>query len=77
MSEIGPEGLSRLNFSKEFVFGLRLAPNNKILGGKSLSSKAPTGTNHLKITPRQTADAIGNLKSIHLSDFFRIAAFLE
>jgi len=52
-----------------------LAPNNKISGGKVLSSKIPKGSNRLKIAPRQAANAIGNLKYTHLSDFFKRVAF--
>lgn len=75
MSEIGPEGFSKFNSSKEFVSWLRLAPNNKISGGKVLSSKVPKGSNRLKIALRQAANAIGNLKDTHLSDFFKRIAF--
>jgi hypothetical protein len=51
---------------------LRLAPNNKISGGKVLSSKVPKGSNRLKIALRNAANAIGNLKdSTPLRDFFQ------
>lgn len=75
MSEIGPDGFRKFNTSKEFVSWLRLAPNNKISGGKVLSSKVPKGSNRLKIALRQAANAIGNLKDTHLSDFFKRIAF--
>jgi len=75
MSEIGPDGFTKFNSSKEFVSWLRLAPNNKISGGKILSSKVPKGSNRLKIALRQAANAIGNLKDTHLSDFFKRIAF--
>ena len=75
MSEIGPDGFRKFNSSKEFVSWLRLAPNNKISGGKVLSSKVPKGSNRLKIALRQAANAIGNLKDTHLSDFFKRIAF--
>ena len=61
--------------SKQFTSWLRLAPNNKISGGKILSNKVPKGSNRLKIALRQAANAIGNLKDTHLSDFFRRVAF--
>ena len=54
---------------------LRLAPNNKISGGKILSSRTPKGSNKLKIALRQAANAIGNLKDTHLSNFFNRIAF--
>lgn len=75
MAEIGPDGFKKFNSSKQFVSWLRLAPNNKISGGKVLSSKTPKGSNRLKIALRQAANAIGNLKDTHLSDFFKRVAF--
>ena len=75
MSEIGPEGFKKFHSSKEFASWLRLAPNNKISGGKILSNRIPKGSNRLKIALRQAANAIGNLKDTHLSDFFRRVAF--
>ena len=75
MSEIGPDGFKEFKTSKEFVSWLRLAPNNKISGGKILSSRIPKGSNRLKIALRQAANAIGNLKDTHLSDFFKRIAY--
>ncbi|WP_439185658.1 IS110 family transposase [Carboxylicivirga taeanensis] len=75
MSEIGPDGFEKFRTSKEFVSWLRLAPNNKISGGKVLSSKTPKGSNRLKIALRQAANAMGNLKDTHLSDFFNRVAY--
>jgi hypothetical protein len=54
---------------------LRLATNNKIRGGKLLSSKTPKGSNRLTIALRNAANAIGNLKETYLSDFFKRVAF--
>lgn len=75
MAEIGPEGFRKFKSSKEFVSWLRLAPNNKISGGKVLSARVPKGSNRLKIALRQAANAIGNLKDTHLSDFFKRIAY--
>lgn len=75
MSEIGQDGFKKFPSSKEFVSWLRLAPNNKISGGKVLSNRIPKGSNRLKIALRQAANAIGNLKDTHLSDFFKRVAF--
>lgn len=75
ISEIGPEGLKKFPSAKHFTSWLRLAPNNRISGGKVLSNKIPKGSNRLKIALRQAANAIGNLKDTHLSDFFRRIAF--
>lgn len=75
MSEVGPDGFEKFKSAKEFTSWLRLAPNNKISGGKILSSKTPKGSNRLKIALRQAANAVGNLKDTHLSDFFKRVAY--
>src|SRR5687767_12332939 len=75
MSEVGYEGMKKFPTSKQFVSWLRLCPNNKISGGKVLSSKVPKGSNRLKIALRNVANAIGNLKDTHLSNFFKRVSF--
>lgn len=75
MSEIGIKGFKKFSNSKEFGSWLRLAPNNKISGGRVLSNRIPKGSNRLKIALRQAANAIGNLKDTHLSDFFNRIAY--
>jgi hypothetical protein len=70
ISEIGSEGFKKFPTAKQFTSWLRLAPNNKISGGKLLSSKTPKGSNRLTIALRNAANAIGNLKDTHLSNFF-------
>jgi transposase len=75
ISEIGPDGFKKFPTAKHFSSWLRLAPNNKISGGKVLSHRTPKGSNRLKIGLRQAANAIGNLKDTHLSDFFRRVAY--
>src|SRR5680860_666397 len=71
ISEIGLEGIKKFETAKQFTSWLRLAPNNKISGGKILSNHIPKGSNRLKIALRLSANSIGNLKEGHLSDFFR------
>ncbi len=71
MSEVGPDGFKKFSTAKQFASWLRLAPNNKISGGKILSNKIPKGSNRLKIALRNAANAIGNLKDTHLADFFK------
>ena len=71
ISEIGLDGIKKFKTSKEFTAWLRLAPNNKISGGKVLSHHLPKGSNRLKVALRQSANVIGNLKEGHLNDFFR------
>lgn len=75
ISEIGPDGFNEFPTAKHFAAWLRLAPNNMISGGKMLSHRIPKGSNRLKIALRQAANAIGNLKDTHLSNFFRKIAF--
>jgi transposase len=75
MSEIGPEGFTKFETAKHFTSWMRLAPNNKISGGRILSNRVPKGSNRLKIALRQAANAIGNLKDTHLSDFFKRVAY--
>lgn len=75
ISEVGPDGFIKFETAKNFTSWLRLAPNNKISGGKLLSSKTPKGSNRLKIALRNASNAIGNLKDTHLSDFFRRVAY--
>ncbi|WP_200975288.1 IS110 family transposase [Echinicola sp. 20G] len=71
MSEVGMEGIKKFRTAKHFASWLRLAPNNRVSGGKVLSSKVPKGSNRLKIALRNAANAIGNLKdSTPLRDFF-------
>lgn len=74
MSEVGL-GINKFESAKQFTSWLRLAPNNKISGGKILSNRIPKGSNRLKIALRQAANAIGNLKDTALSNFFKRIAF--
>lgn len=71
ISEIGLEGIRKFPSAKQFTAWLRLAPNNKISGGKILSHHIPKGSSRLKIAFRNTANAIGNLKEGWLVDFFK------
>lgn len=76
MSEVGIEGIRKFPSAKHFTSWLRLTPNNKVSGGKALSSKLPKGSNRLKIALRNAANDIGNLKeSTPLRDFFHRISF--
>lgn len=75
MSEIGPQGIKKFKTGKQFASWLRLAPNNKISGGRKLSNRTPKGSNRLKIALRNAANAIGNLKDSYLTRFFKRIAF--
>jgi len=71
ISEVGLEGIKKFECAKQFSSWLRLAPNNKISGGKILSRHLPKGSSRLKRAFRLAANTIGNLKEGHLNDFFK------
>ncbi len=75
MSEIGRDGIRKFDTAKRFASWLRLAPNNKISGGKTLSCHIPKGSNRLKIALRNAANAVGNLKESDLGRFFKKIAY--
>lgn len=70
VSEIGTS-LDKFENAKAFVSWLRLTPNNKITGGKVVSSKTPKGKNILASALRDAANVIGNQKQGHLTNFFK------
>jgi transposase len=73
LSEVGMD-IFKFRSSKAFVCWLRLAPNNKISGGKTLSSRTPKGKNKLAIALRNAANSVGLMKEGSLKRFFdRIA----
>jgi transposase len=71
MSEVGIEGIKKFESAKQFASWLRLAPNNKISGGKILSHHLPKGSSRLKLALCHAANAIGQLKEGILADFFK------
>lgn len=71
ISEVGLEGIKKFETAKQFTSWLRLAPNNKISGGKVLSHHLPKGSSRLKLALRNAANAIGQLKEGHLVEFFK------
>lgn len=74
MSEVGND-IRKFGTADQFASWLRLSPNNKISGGKVLSSRIPKGSNRLKIALRNAANSIGNLKDTALSNFFTRIAY--
>lgn len=74
ISEIG-KGLDKFETSKEFCSWLRLAPNNRISGGKTLSSRTPKGKNPLAQALRNAANTISRSKKGYLQAFFKRIAF--
>ena len=76
MSEVGLD-LSKFSTAKNFTSWLALAPNNKISGGKILSSKTPKQKNRLSEALQRSANVIGNMKDNLLSEFFHRIAYKQ
>jgi transposase len=74
LSEVGND-IYKFKAAKQFTSWLRLAPNNKISGGKILSSRTPRGKNYLAASLRNAANSIGLMKTGALKTFFSRIAF--
>lgn len=75
LSEVGID-FSKFPTAKHFASWLHLAPNNKITGGKIISSRTQKGKNRLADALRHVAVVIGhNLKGGALHQFFHRIAF--
>ncbi len=74
LTQIG-NGINKFPTHKHFCSWLRLAPNNKITGGKIISSRTPKGKNRLSLALRQAASSIGNQSNGELVHFFKRIAF--
>ena len=75
VSEIGL-GIYKFDSAKKFTSWLRLSPNNKISGGRILSSRTEKSKNVLTKALRDAANAVGlSKKDDYLSAFFKKIAF--
>lgn len=74
ISEVGKD-IYKFGSAKQFTSWLRLAPNNKISGGKIISSRTPKGKNTLAIALRNAANCIGLMKRGALKSFFSRIAY--
>ena len=75
LSEIGID-FSKFPTGKHFSSWLHVSPNNKITGGKVISSKTPKGKHRLADALRHVVVVIGcNLKSGALHQFFKRIEF--
>ncbi len=74
LSEVGTD-IFKFPTHKQFVSWLRLAPDNKVSGGKVISSRTPKGKNFLAIALRNAANSIGLMKKGALRSFFARIAF--
>lgn len=70
ISEVGLD-IHKFDTAKAFASWLRLSPNNKITGGKVVSSRTPKGKNPLSQAFRDAANVIGNQKEGPLVNFFK------
>jgi transposase len=61
--------------AKHFASWLRLVPNNKLSGGRLISSRTPKGKNVFAIALRQAANCIGNQETHPLAPFFKRIAY--
>ena len=74
ISEVGRD-IHKFKTAKQFVSWLRLAPNNKISGGKILSNRTPKSKNNLAIAFRNAANTIAQKKEGMLKTFFSRIAY--
>jgi hypothetical protein len=74
LSEVGFD-LSKFPTFKQFSSGLGLSPNNKVSGGKVISSHTPKRKNRLSEALQRAANVIGNMKENPLSEFFHRVAY--
>ena len=74
MSEVGFD-LSKFKTAKNFTAWLSLSPNNRISGGRILSSKTFKRKNRLSEALQLSANVIGNMKDNPLSEFFHRIAY--
>jgi len=71
LSEVGID-FSKFPTAKHFSSWLRLSPNNKITGGKIISSKTPKGKHRIADALQHAAVTIGNgIKTGYLHYFFK------
>lgn len=74
ISEVGLD-IHKFGTAKQFVSWLRLAPNNKVSGGKVLSSRTPKGKHPLGTMLRNAANSVGLRKNGTLKSFFNRIAY--
>ncbi len=75
MAEVGTD-IKKFHSAKAFSNWLHLCPNQKVTGGRVISSRTQKGANPLSQALKSAANAIGNLKtSGHLTNFFRKIAY--
>lgn len=74
ITEIG-HGIYKFKTAKQFASFLRLSPNNRISGGKIISSRTRKGSNKLALSLRNAANTIDRKKEGSLMHFFKRIAY--
>ena len=74
MTNLGDD-IYKFSTAKSFASWLRLVPNNKVSGGRILSSRVRKGKSTIATALRQVANSIGNQKDHDLLPFFKRIAF--
>ncbi len=74
LSNLGND-IKKFKTAKQFASWLRLVPNNKVSGGRIISSRTPKGKNVIATALRQAANSIGNQKTHPLTPFFKRIAY--
>ncbi|MBA3817239.1 MAG: IS110 family transposase [Parachlamydiaceae bacterium] len=67
--------IKRFSSAKQFASWLRLVPDNKVSGGKTISSRTPKGKSTVANSLRLAANSIGNQKDHPLTPFFKRIAY--
>jgi transposase len=73
ISEVGTD-MSRWPTQKHFVSWMTLAPNNKITGGRLISSRTPTSANRAAVILRMVAMSVGKTQTALGAFYRRLAA---
>lgn len=75
MAEVGTD-ITKFRSSKAFASWLHICPNEKVTGGKVISSRTKRGSNPLSQVLKSAGNAIGNMKTGgHLLQFFKKVAY--
>jgi transposase len=69
------QDIHRFATAKQFASWLRLVPNNKVSGGKIISSRTPKGKSTIANSLRLAANSVGNMKAHPLTPFFKRIAY--
>jgi transposase len=63
--------ITKFHTAKQWTSWLRLSPNNRVSGGKIISSHVPKGSNRVATALRMAAESVGKQKDAPLYPFFQ------